>query len=104
MSYRPERVLSDSLRLLLLRSCCLLCVCAGMPLGGMPPPSVDRLRRPFRGDEQRAYGVRVNEFHNLADAAPYVAPAVALKLQTLWDSGVRLVSLLDDRSGWPDWS
>lgn len=42
-------------------------------------------------------GVRVGEFHGLSNSAVFVPAPVALKLQTLWDSGVRLVSLLDDR-------
>ncbi len=51
----------------------------------------------WQGEEQRLAGVRINEFHGLADVAGYVPAAVALKLQTLWDSGVKLVALLDDR-------
>eukprot|EP00803_Ostreobium_quekettii_P004131 evm.model.scf_1618.3 EVM.evm.TU.scf_1618.3 scf_1618:19296-21016(+) len=48
------------------------------------------------GMEQLQMGVRVDEFHGLSVFATYVHPAPALKLQQLWDEGVRLVSLLDD--------
>ena len=41
--------------------------------------------------------MRVDEFHELSTAAPYVHPAAALKLQHMWDAGDRLLSLLDDR-------
>ncbi|KAL6761022.1 hypothetical protein V8C86DRAFT_993085 [Haematococcus lacustris] len=57
--------------------------------------------RVHRGADQLLAGVRVNEFHNLSSAAQYVPAPVALKLQTLWDSGVKLVSMLDDRT-WED--
>jgi hypothetical protein len=40
--------------------------------------------------------VRVDEFHGLSPFAKYVHPAAALRLQQLWDSGNKLVSLLDD--------
>ncbi|KAL4853841.1 hypothetical protein ACK3TF_005216 [Chlorella vulgaris] len=50
------------------------------------------------GLEQLEWGVRVDEFHTLSPFARYVHPAAALKLQQLWDSGNRLVSLLDDVS------
>lgn len=50
------------------------------------------------GLEQLEWGVRVDEFHCLSPLAQYVHPAAALKLQQLWDSGNRLVSLLDDDS------
>jgi len=46
---------------------------------------------------QVQWGVRVDEFHELSTAAPYVHPAAALKLQHMWDAGDRLLSLLDDR-------
>ena len=39
----------------------------------------------------------MDEFHELSTAAAYVHPAAALKLQQMWDSGDRLLSLLDDR-------
>ena len=48
------------------------------------------------GMEQLQMGVRVDEFHRLSVFAAFVHPAPALKLQQLWDEGVRLVSLLDD--------
>ena len=40
---------------------------------------------------------RIDEFHGLSPLAKYVHPAAALKLQELWDSGNKLVSLLDDK-------
>jgi hypothetical protein len=52
---------------------------------------------PLLSSPQILAGVRVGEFHGLSTFAVFVPAAVALKLQTLWDSGVRLVSLLDDR-------
>lgn len=50
------------------------------------------------GMEQVNWGIRVDEFHNLSSFAPYVHPAAAMKLQTMWDAGNLLLSLLDDRS------
>lgn len=47
--------------------------------------------------EQLKMGVRVDEFHALSPHAPNIHPAIALKLQELWDSGVKLVAILDDR-------
>jgi len=47
--------------------------------------------------EQLKMGVRVDEFHALSPHAPNIHPAIALKLQDLWDSGVKLVAILDDR-------
>lgn len=49
------------------------------------------------GLEQMRMGVRVDEFHRLSIHAPYVHYALALKLQELWDSGVKLVAQLDDK-------
>jgi len=67
------------------------------PVPGMPgqfiPPESDRHNY---GMEQLQMGVRVDEFHKLSPHATYVHPAPSLKLQTLWDEGVRLVSVLDD--------
>ena len=48
------------------------------------------------GLEQLEWGVRVDEFHSLSPFAKHVHPAAALKLQQLWDSGNKHVSLLDD--------
>lgn len=48
------------------------------------------------GLDQLEWGVRVDEFHGLSPFAKYVHPAAALKLQHLWDSGNKLVSLMDD--------
>eukprot|EP00983_Pelagomonas_calceolata_P080215 1155050-Pelagomonas_calceolata.AAC.3 len=53
--------------------------------------------RLHRGVEQQSVGVRVTEFHALADAAPYVPAAVAFRLQALWDAGVQIVSQLDQK-------
>ncbi|KAG2501245.1 hypothetical protein HYH03_001052 [Edaphochlamys debaryana] len=61
------------------------------------PPPMSGGRRHF-GPDQAAAGVRVDELHNLSPHAPYVPPNVALALQRAWDSGNRLVSLLDDGS------
>eukprot|EP00210_Caulerpa_lentillifera_P000981 g945.t1 len=47
--------------------------------------------------EQLKMGVRVDEFHALSPHAPNIHPAIALKLQELWDSGVKLVAIIDDR-------
>ena len=40
----------------------------------------------------------MDELHNLSVFATCVHPAPALKLQQLWDQGVRLVALMDDRA------
>lgn len=48
--------------------------------------------------EQEEKGVRIAEFHSLSRQARFVSPDGALKLQQLWDSGNKLVSLLDDAS------
>lgn len=83
----------------------------GMPGGGMPmgqpfngpmapaglPPPVGKPVREHHGLTHVQWGVRVDEFHGLSVFAQYVHPAPALKLQQLWDSGNRLVSLLNDR-------
>jgi len=60
-----------------------------------PPPFVNG-KRNF-AMEQLKVGVRVDEFHALSPHAPNIHPAIALKLQELWDSGVKLVAVLDDR-------
>ncbi|KAJ9518742.1 hypothetical protein QJQ45_025989, partial [Haematococcus lacustris] len=79
----------------------------GMQLHGPTPTPMHNSLTPaqsgrvHRGADQLLAGVRVNEFHNLSSAAQYVPAPVALKLQTLWDSGVKLVSMLDDRT-WED--
>lgn len=39
----------------------------------------------------------MEEFHALSPVAPYVPGSVAMKLQSFWDTGVKLVSLLDER-------
>eukprot|EP00803_Ostreobium_quekettii_P010684 evm.model.scf_4266.1 EVM.evm.TU.scf_4266.1 scf_4266:598-4927(-) len=65
----------------------------GMPGQYMGAPESDRHNY---GMEQLQMGVRVDEFHKLSPHATYVHPAPSLKLQTLWDEGVRLVSVLDD--------
>lgn len=49
------------------------------------------------GLEQMRLGVRVDEFHRLSIHAPYVHAALALRLQELWDSGVKLVAQFDDK-------
>ncbi|GMH34107.1 hypothetical protein BSKO_01941 [Bryopsis sp. KO-2023] len=49
------------------------------------------------GMEQMRMGVRVDEFHRLSIHAPFVHYALALKLQELWDSGVKLVAQLDEK-------
>lgn len=46
---------------------------------------------------QVEWGVRVDELHQVSASAPYIHPAVAKKLQDLWDEGSNLLSLLDDR-------
>lgn len=65
----------------------------------MPPP-VDVPYGPGErhdyGFEHLQMGVRVDEFHKLSPHAVYVHTAPALKLQQLWDEGIRLVSILDD--------
>lgn len=61
----------------------------------LPPASTGMPARHF-ALEQTEWGVRVDEFHGLSPFAKYVHPAAALKLQQLWDSGNKLVSLLDD--------
>ncbi|PNW77457.1 hypothetical protein CHLRE_10g437450v5 [Chlamydomonas reinhardtii] len=63
-----------------------------------PPPHAAPPPRRHYGPEQSAAGVRIDELHNLSVHAPYVPPQVALSLQRAWDSGNRLVSLLDDGS------
>lgn len=68
------------------------CVAPAGP-GGYAPMHA----RIHRGQEQYQAGVRVDEFHDLSTVAPFVAPAAAIKLQNLWDAGVKLVSLLDER-------
>lgn len=65
----------------------------GMPMGQYMPTESDKHNY---GMEQLQMGVRVDEFHKLSSLATYVHPAPALKLQQLWDEGVRLVSVLDD--------
>ncbi|GIL45860.1 hypothetical protein Vafri_2993 [Volvox africanus] len=55
------------------------------------------MRRNY-GSEQAALGVRIDELHNLSSHAPFVPGAVAMTLQRAWDSGNRLVSLLDEGS------
>eukprot|EP00798_Chlamydomonas_sp_ICE-L_P029262 gene29262-12505_t len=67
-------------------------------LGGPGPMIPNFSEKILFGGEQHALGVRVDEFHELSVFSPYVHPAPALKLQQLWDSGVRLVSLMDDRA------
>ncbi|GLC41211.1 hypothetical protein PLESTB_001526600 [Pleodorina starrii] len=71
------------------------------PMMHAPPPmaaaSPSATRRHY-GSEQQAVGVRVDELHNLSPHAPYVPASVALALQRAWDSGNRLVSLLDEGS------
>lgn len=47
--------------------------------------------------EQFKLGVRVNEFHALSPHAVNIHPAIALKLQEMWDSGIKLVAVFDDR-------
>ena len=54
---------------------------------------------PLRMQVER--GVRVDEFHSLSHCAPYVHPAAAMRLQTLWDTGNCLLSFLDDRHALP---
>ncbi|PNH05185.1 hypothetical protein TSOC_008623 [Tetrabaena socialis] len=62
-----------------------------------PPMAAGGGRRPM-GAEQAAVGVRVDELHNLSPHAPFVPAPVALVLQRAWDSGNRLVSMLDEGS------
>eukprot|EP01026_Neomeris_dumetosa_P022400 TRINITY_DN19301_c0_g1_i4.p1 TRINITY_DN19301_c0_g1~~TRINITY_DN19301_c0_g1_i4.p1 ORF type:complete len:461 (-),score=65.66 TRINITY_DN19301_c0_g1_i4:187-1569(-) len=50
------------------------------------------------GVEQAQMGIRINEYHNLSQYDPYVHTAPSLKLQQLWDNGVKLVALLDAQS------
>lgn len=68
---------------------------AAIPMGSLAA-MLERKRD--HGVEQRMLGVRTDELHGLSVFARYVHPAPALKLQQLWDTGVRLVSLLDDRT------
>lgn len=65
----------------------------GPPMGQYMPAESDKHNY---GMEQMQMGVRVDEFHKLSSLATYVHPAPSLKLQQLWDEGVRLVSVLDD--------
>lgn len=48
---------------------------------------------------QVEWGVRIDELHQVSTSAAYIHPAVAKKLQDLWDEGSNLLSLLDDRCG-----
>ena len=66
--------------------------------GFIPPPPKPELAGRYKGTEQAALGVRINEFHALSSFAPYVHAAPAIKLQQLWDDGNELVSMLDDRA------
>lgn len=87
-----------------------------LTIGMAPPPTVDyttlqpvmhglypAMYPPFVNGkknyamEQLRMGVRVDEFHALSPHAPNIHAAIALKLQELWDSGVKLVAILDDR-------
>eukprot|EP00798_Chlamydomonas_sp_ICE-L_P004868 gene4868-34629_t len=65
----------------------------GGHMGGMVPSGQKNY-----GLEQGQLGVRIEEFHELSPFAVFVHPAPAIKLQQLWDSGKRLVSLMDDRA------
>ena len=56
------------------------------PIQPIPPPVLGKNNF---GAEQAQLGVRVAEFHALSVMAPYVRPAAAIKLQTLWDRGNR---------------
>ncbi|EFJ52524.1 hypothetical protein VOLCADRAFT_86704 [Volvox carteri f. nagariensis] len=71
--------------------------CSDLVLAAAAPSSSGPPRRHY-GSEQAALGVRIDELHNLSVHAPYVPGAVALTLQRAWDSGNRLVSLLDEGS------
>ncbi|GLI63973.1 hypothetical protein VaNZ11_007141 [Volvox africanus] len=65
------------------------------PMAAAPAPTP--MRRNY-GSEQSALGVRIDELHNLSPHAPFVPGSVAMTLQRAWDSGNRLVSLLDEGS------
>ncbi|GIL94521.1 hypothetical protein Vretimale_747 [Volvox reticuliferus] len=73
------------------------------PMMHAPPPVAAAaptpapMRRNY-GSEQATLGVRIDELHNLSPHAPFVPGAVAMALQRAWDSGNRLVSLLDEGS------
>lgn len=61
----------------------------------IPPPLQGKK---FYGLEQQRMGVRVEEFRSLSIYASYVRPAAALKLQELWDEGIRLAGVFDERA------
>eukprot|EP00887_Chlorella_sp_A99_P002535 scaffold6.g2535.t1 len=71
---------------------------AALPAAAPAPAAAPSVPARHFAMEQTEWGVRVDEFHGLSPFAKYVHPAAALKLQQLWDSGNKLVSLLDDVS------
>jgi hypothetical protein len=52
--------------------------------GPLPPHGGPGLRPSFAADHA-AMGIRCHEFHGLSHLAEFVHPAVAVRLQQLWD-------------------